>query len=334
MKIAMVINGCSTSISEQMEELNSFANKFINKTQTIEVWVLMNKSIFKEDITKQKIRILEQVKKIKFIETQTKYLPEEFLDILKKVSIISNPDLIIFGSGHFGSHLSVRLAIRLNGSSCVGVKNCEVTDNQFLVEKHTYSNNLTAKFYMKKSPYCISISKGFKENVSTQDELPEIEKISLFEEEKINELNNLNKEKYSWIYSSEIHLKKVERGLNTANIVVAVGRGIGSKENLEKFKELANLIGGELGASRPVVLSAWTELDRLIGASGYILAPEICIAIGVSGAAAFTIGIEKSKWILAINKDIDAPIFKMADVAVEGDYKEIVNELINYLKEN
>ena len=91
-------------------------------------------------------------------------------------------------------------------------------------------------------------------------------------------------------------------------------------------------MGAAFGITRPVAMNAWEEMRRLIGVSGTLARPEVCIAAGVSGAAAFYTGIEKSRFIIAINTDAQARIVKAADVAVIDDYKAVMNELVKHFK--
>ncbi|WP_461207462.1 electron transfer flavoprotein subunit alpha/FixB family protein [Clostridium sp. DL1XJH146] len=324
MRIAIVLNGCSTLLNKQIEELNSFIYRFLDKKDEIEAWILVDREIsIKEDNQKKNksieegIKLIDRINSVKFIRTQKSYLAEAYLDSIEKTYEMNKPDLLIFGSGQFGCEMSVRLSYRLQGSSCIGVKNLNIEEDRVLVEKLVYSNNLTAKLLMKKRPYCISIAKGFKDKIEVLDKLP-----------RFIELDYNANISYPWIKACKVKLNEKEEGLTSSDIVIAVGRGIGNKENIKQIEELAEMIGGEVGASRPVVMSAWTDMNKLIGASGSIISPEILIVIGVSGAAAFQIGIEKSKWIVAINKDDRAPILKGADVAVIGEYREVVEEIV------
>ena len=109
--------------------------------------------------------------------------------------------------------------------------------------------------------------------------------------------------------------------------MIAAGRGVRNKENAEFLQKSAEALGGELGVSRPAAMNAWAPMNRLIGVSGAMLKPDICIAAGVSGAAAFYAGIEKSKFIVAINTDEQAPIMKKADVAVADDFVPVMKAL-------
>ena len=99
-----------------------------------------------------------------------------------------------------------------------------------------------------------------------------------------------------------------------------------------QLKKMARAMGAEFGISRPVALNAWEGMQRLIGVSGTIARPEICIAAGVSGAAAFYAGIEKSKLIIAINHDPHARIVQASDAAVIDDWKAVMEELLKLLK--
>ncbi|WP_447874422.1 FAD-binding protein [Serratia fonticola] len=113
--------------------------------------------------------------------------------------------------------------------------------------------------------------------------------------------------------------------------MLAIGEGAGSAGQVAHMQQLATRIGAELAASRPVVMNAWCEMDRLLGMSGAIIAPEVCIAAGISGAPAFAIGIRHSKLIVAINQDPQAAIFAQADVGIVGDMHEVLEALAHAL---
>jgi len=104
-----------------------------------------------------------------------------------------------------------------------------------------------------------------------------------------------------------------------AKIVLALGSGVQGKEHIGKLQSVADALGAEIGASRPVVMGAWTDMHRLIGISGHMLSSEICIAAGVSGSAAFCSGIRDCRLLVAINSDRQAAIFELADVGIVDD---------------
>ncbi|AHM56121.1 electron transfer flavoprotein subunit alpha [Peptoclostridium acidaminophilum DSM 3953] len=120
--------------------------------------------------------------------------------------------------------------------------------------------------------------------------------------------------------------------LSDAEVIVAAGRGICDSKNLELVEELARLLNGAVGASRPIVDAGWIDHSHQVGQTGRTVAPKLYIAAGISGAVQHVAGMSSSDFIVAINKDKDAPIFKIANIGIVGDSAEIIKELIAQLK--
>jgi electron transfer flavoprotein alpha subunit len=120
--------------------------------------------------------------------------------------------------------------------------------------------------------------------------------------------------------------------LTQAEIIVSVGRGIKEQKNIELAKQLADALGGELAASRPICDNGWLPMDRQIGSSGQTVAPKLYLALGISGAIQHIVGMKGSRSIIAINKDSEAPIFEIADYAIVGNLFDIVPALIEEVK--
>lgn len=121
---------------------------------------------------------------------------------------------------------------------------------------------------------------------------------------------------------------KASVDLTKSNVIVAIGRGIKSQENIALAEKLAEALGGDLAASRPICDSDWLPIDRQIGSSGQTVAPKLYLALGISGAIQHIVGMKNSGTIVAINKDAEAPIFDIADYGIVGDLFEAVPVLI------
>ncbi|HEV8592248.1 MAG TPA: electron transfer flavoprotein subunit alpha/FixB family protein [Pyrinomonadaceae bacterium] len=120
--------------------------------------------------------------------------------------------------------------------------------------------------------------------------------------------------------------------LTKSEIIVAVGRGIKSQENIAIAQQLADALGADLAASRPICDSEWLPIDRQIGSSGQTVAPKVYIALGISGAIQHIVGMKNAGTIVAVNKDAEAPIFDIADYGIVGDLFEAVPVMIEEVK--
>ena len=120
--------------------------------------------------------------------------------------------------------------------------------------------------------------------------------------------------------------------LTAAEIIVSVGRGIKEAENIPIVQQLADALGAELAASRPICDNGWLPMERQVGSSGQTVAPKLYLAVGISGAIQHLVGMKGAKTIVAINKDPEAPIFEVADYGIVGDLFQVVPALIEEIK--
>ncbi len=134
------------------------------------------------------------------------------------------------------------------------------------------------------------------------------------------------------IVDREIEERKID--IKGASIIVAGGYGMGSKENFKLVHELADVLGGEVGASRAAVDAGFTEHERQVGQTGVTVRPKLYIACGISGQIQHTAGMDQSAMVISINTDPDAPINKIADYTITGDVNEVIPKMIKYYKQN
>ncbi|WP_288351901.1 electron transfer flavoprotein subunit alpha/FixB family protein [uncultured Alistipes sp.] len=134
------------------------------------------------------------------------------------------------------------------------------------------------------------------------------------------------------IVERQIEERKID--IKGAGIIVAGGYGMGSKENFKLVHELADVLGGEVGASRAAVDAGFTEHARQVGQTGVTVRPKLYIACGISGQIQHTAGMDQSSMVISINSDPEAPICKLADYAITGDVNDIIPKMIKYYKQN
>lgn len=137
--------------------------------------------------------------------------------------------------------------------------------------------------------------------------------------------NDCNKPQ--WVLDTKLEARSCKNPLEDAKLLFIAGKGIGSAKNYTRLEQLANRLGGVVGATRAVVLSGWAPLDAMIGQSGTITAPELCITFGASGAAPFLVGVEQAQNLIAINHDSSASIFRAAQQGIVADCVQVLDEM-------
>ena len=234
-----------------------------------------------------------------------------------------NPaDIIAFQSGLRGNELAVRGSV-LIGAGCM----LEATEFCFSgsgvsVKKPVYAGNLQAEFRFEKFPIGLSLKPASIEIEAESAYAPELVRF-----EAKTELP-------AWLADVEYECVENDDLLKNSELVIAAGRGVGKAENFKKISELAEVLGGALGGTRPAVYDGKIPRERMIGSSAAVLAPKICIAFGASGAAPFLAGVEKSKLLIAVNRDQNALIFDNCDVGVVADCNEFANALLEKYRNN
>jgi electron transfer flavoprotein alpha subunit len=316
MKYTAVLNGCSTNFVSQAEEMNGFLSSNIGSAAE------GNTIIFYSDNDRKAELIANSPSAfIKLVKVE-RYQPENFLEALKRLEHNEGTDVYLFPGDFAGNELSVRFAYRMAGSSLTAANKIELEHGNVTCYKAVYSNHMQGKFILNKRPCCVSIEKG------SSGSKPALKAQHMV----ISEYDMTGIAKDSFIKEYEFTKEKAVGGVEHAKFLLVSGRGVRKKEKVKRLEAIAKEIGAEIGASRPIAMNAWLPMNRLIGVSGAMTKPELCIAVGTSGAAAFFAGIEKSKYIIAVNTDEKASIVKSSDVAVIDDYESVLEELLKLIK--
>jgi electron transfer flavoprotein alpha subunit len=302
----------------QAEELNGFIREHLSCADTAGSTIVF----YSSKAQKNALLGLVPTESVELIRV-ARYQPENILEALQTVENAVKADLYLFPSGFAGSEIAVRWACRMQGSSLVQVKQIQCSGAQLIAKKTVYANHVLGTFKLTQKPYCIALAKGSaaRQAIAMHDKRVVAE----------HDLTNLQKDRF--IKHSKWMPAETAEDLEAATFLIIGGRGMHTKENTLNLKKIADSLGAAFGVSRPVAMSAWTPMHRMIGVSGAMTKPEVCIVAGVSGAAAFYAGIEKSKIIVAINTDIRAPIIRAADVAVIDDYQVVMAELAKIVQE-
>jgi len=256
----------------------------------------------------------------------TAYQPDLYLNLMVKAANQVKPQIIIMGQTDNSRELAARLAFRLGTEAtldCVDLT-IDAESRRLLQTKPVYGGNARAVFTTVTDPQIVTIrTKAF--SALTADASKKAEVIAFSPE----------------IDASTIKSKIVERKieevagikLEDATVVVSGGRGIGSAEGFKQLEELAKLLKGAVGASRPACDNKWISDTVQVGLTGKIIAPEVYIAVAISGSSQHMSGCSGAKTIIAINKDKEANIFKHARFGAVGDWKKVLPAFTQKVKE-
>jgi electron transfer flavoprotein alpha subunit len=246
---------------------------------------------------------------------------QSYTSVIAEVALKENANIIVLSNNNTGKALAPRLAVKLKAGLGSGVNKLPLNLKPFTVYKRTYSGNAFAQLVIKSDKKILTLAQNSFDIVESPNE-------AVIENFEVSVDSSL-------ILTKVMDVKK-QTGkilLTDAEVVVSGGRGMKSPDNWGPLEELAGLLEAATACSRPVSDEGWRPHEEHTGQTGKIIAPNLYIAVGISGATQHIAGISASKYIVAINTDKDAPIFESAQYGIVGDAMKVLPGLIEAVKE-
>lgn len=251
-----------------------------------------------------------------------RYTPDGYTDALEKVVRQLDPQLVIMSHTYLVRDFGPKLAARFGKSLISDCIRAQVGDGSITFTRRIFLGKLDADVVSDgAAPVFATFQAGaYRPDQAVKGSGAQIEK----QEVEVGDIR----------MSPEDPFQEVKQAvdLSKAEIIVAIGRGIKSKENIALAERLVEVLCGDIAASRPICDAEWLPIDRQIGSSGQTVAPKLYIALGISGAIQHLVGMKNAGTIVAINKDPEAPIFDIADYGIVGDLFEAVPVLTEEIK--
>jgi electron transfer flavoprotein alpha subunit len=261
------------------------------------------------------------VKKVYRCKEAPEGLAQPVVDVMAKVMTDNDFGYALFGGGLLGFEIGAGLTARLNAGVTMEVTQVNVQDGKLVAERPILQDSQIADVgYVAEPGIIIGRLNAFDANETAGSA----------------EVEDVQVELSAWSTKAKMVTRGEQRGadvnIEDAEILVGGGRGLGKKENFELAEQLADSIGGAVAATRAVVDAGWYPYAAQIGQTGKTVAPNLYLALGISGAIQHKVGMQSSENILAINKDQNAPIFEFCDLGVVGDLHKIVPKLTEAIK--
>ena len=245
---------------------------------------------------------------------------QAYTSVIEQLANKEEAGIIVMAHNNMGKALAPRLSVRLQAALASEVNQLPSATDPFIINKKVFSGKAFANVALKTEKKILTLAQnayGIYEN--TQE--PVIERFTpeINDDQIKTKVNDVEKHRDQLL-------------LTDAELVVSGGRGMKSPENWDKLKELADELSAALACSRPVSDEGWRPHDEHTGQTGKIIAPDLYIAAGISGAIQHIAGVSRAKYIVAINTDQDAPIFEVADYGVVGDAMKVLPELTEAIR--
>ncbi len=251
------------------------------------------------------------------------YQGDAYLPVAARIAKEADPAVVLMGQTMMGRDLAPRLAQRLNTAVAMDCVVLSMQGEKLLAERPCYGGSARARYTINGTPQMATVRAKSQEplepDASRQGQI-------------VKQAADVNPEAVRTRILERRKEKAEGVRLEDAKVVVSGGRGLGGPEGFKPLEELAEVMGGAVGASRAVCDLGWYPVANQVGLTGKVVTPDLYIAVGISGASQHMAGISSVKNIVAINKDADASIFKASRFAVVGDWKEIIPAFIEEVK--
>jgi electron transfer flavoprotein alpha subunit len=247
------------------------------------------------------------------------YLTETYTAALTQVAQEVQPSVLLFGGTSNGRDLAPRVAARLDAGVASDVDRLEWADGKLRARRPVYSGKAFATVEVTSTPAIATTRPNAFPAEASDGGTPEVVNVSVDASARAKLVDTKVPE-------------AGEMSIAEAEIIVSGGRGLKEAANFSYIRDLAHAIGGAVGASRATVDAGWIDHQHQVGQTGRVVSPNLYIAAGVSGAIQHLAGMSSSKHIVAINKDAEAPIFRVADLGVVGDLFQILPALTEEVK--
>ncbi|KJS82161.1 MAG: hypothetical protein JM58_15660 [Peptococcaceae bacterium BICA1-8] len=320
--ILIVVEEKDGSLRKVCEEMLSFCSQYSNKLG-FKVTALTYGNCLNQELFNQIASF--GVGNILVIEDHqfARYNPELLINILKNIINEYNPNLILFGNTAVGKDLAPRLAQALKVQMFSDVTKIEFANDSIKFTRPIYGGKAieTDELNLENKLVLATVRPNNLPKYENNPAKPGIKKLN----DKV--IDNL-----TYTVKEVIEKLKLTKSINEAEIIVSGGRGLKNAENFAILEDLANTLGAAVGASRAAVDAGWKSHSVQVGQTGKTVSPKLYIACGISGAIQHLAGMSTAKCIIAINKDPDAPILKVADFGIVGDLFDIVPLLTKAFK--
>ena len=311
MKTVAILDGTSGGGARQARALGGFLREGCSGEPVAETLIF-----YPDERDREWLVELSPTRDVRLVRTP-ELRPERSVEILAAVARAEEIELFLFPGGPTGTELAARLARRTEGTVLTDVLSVEVGLERLLCRKNVYSNHMVGRFELSARPWCVSIDPSWNDGLSP----------TCLEHRIVSDTDETGDAGATPFEDLELADLPSSGDLAASRLLVVAGYGAGNREGVARIAEAARRMGAAFGVSRPVAMNAWAPLDRLIGVSGTRSAPALCIVAGASGAPAFSWGIEKAAFIVAIDTDEQAPIIRCADVAVLDDGVAVMEAL-------